>query len=222
MKKISTILGILLVCVLAFSSCHEDVENWDSAVLDYSGRYVFRILDETGENAYTDYDGSELQIYNTAANVTNELWIDDLRAAFPMKSKFVLEGSPASFKSIETDFDKLTDNQYVSGPKADPTAEGEETTVDDNYLKATILDGKITKGGYTTPAGNVTDAIRMTIRLYSGVMTYTSYTKPKDSWVNPNTPEYAWRLTGVEYVSDWDETYVIEGYRYTGFDEDQF
>ena len=84
MKKYSII--ILSLLSLALSSCFEEIDNWDSAVLDYSGRYVVKLLDTDG-NALTDFDGTEIHLYSTSANKADEMWIDDFQSLFPMKSK---------------------------------------------------------------------------------------------------------------------------------------
>lgn len=221
MKKISTILGILFLCLTTFTSCEQDPDNWDSEVLDYSGRYVVRLFDETGDVQYTDYDGSEIQIYNTAANKANEVWIDDFNALIPIKSKFFLNGTPAGFKSVEASYDDLTYSEYISGVSGAPAESGLTKRVESVY-KAILLDGKITPGSFTTKGGNITDGIFMKMQLYYGVTTFESYELPADSWADPNTPEFAWKQVGMERYPDDDEVVTIEGYRYTGFDEDEY
>lgn len=221
MKKISTIFGILLVCLATFTSCEQDPDNWDSAVIDYSGRYVVRLFDETGTTQYTDYDGSEIQIYNTAANRANEVWIDDHNALIPIKSKFFLSGTPAGFKSTDASYDGLTFSEYIGGVSGAPSKAGEVKQVESVY-KAALLEGKITPQSFTTKGGNVTDGIWMKMQLYYGVTTFESYELPAESWGDPNTPEFAWRQVSMERYSDDDEVIIIEGYRYTGFNEDEF
>lgn len=222
MKKISTTLGMLFALVLLFTSCQEDVESWNSETLDYSGRYIVRLLSEDMSETYVDY-GTEIQIYNTAANKPNEVWIDDFEALFPLKSKFFLSGSPSSFRSTESGFDKLTDNPYAFGmPDDAPEGDGEDLVEERYYLRAELLDGKITPKSFTTKGGNITSGIQFTIKLYSGTVSFRSYTLPESQWKNPTTPEYAWKMTGIHYDSSMDETYIVEGFLYTGFDEDEY
>ena len=76
--------------------------------------------------------------------------------------------------------------------------------------------------GYTTKVGNLTDAISFKIKIYSGTATFTSYILPESEWASPTTPEYAWKQESVQYDPELDETYLVEGYRYTGFDEDEY
>ena len=207
MKNLIVLISAFFSCAMFLSSCHEDVDNWDSATLDYSGRYVIKLLSEDGQEVYLDYDGTEIQIYNTAANVANEIWLDDMKALFPLKSKFFLEGTPAGFSSAQLAYEQLTDNLYsYELPGDTPEADGESVTEERYYLRAAIYDGKITKGGYTTKGGNLTDAISFKIKIYSGTATFTSYILPES----------------VQYDPELDETYLVEGYRYTGFDEDEY
>lgn len=235
MKRINILTGTFFLLILLLASCQKDVEVWDSATLDYSGRYVFRILNTDG-SVEQDYSGAEFQIYNTAANVANEVWFDDFENFFAFKSKLFLSGSTDAFTSTLTDYDKLPDNQYtfstVSGdyaygiglalPSTAPTATGQSTTEDRFYLRGCISEGKITKNGFTTKGGNQTDGIRFKITLYGGTMTFTSYELPESSWADPNTPEYAWRIVSVDYDSEYTEEYYIEGFRYTGYPEDLY
>ena len=224
MKKYSIIILSLLSLVL--SSCFEEIDNWDSAVLDYSGRYVVKLLDTDG-NILTDFDGTEIHLYSTSANKADEMWIDDFQSLFPMKSKIFFTGTTSDFKSVSTNYDDLPVNLYSQDfPKNAPTAEGQTYVTKDHddirYLKVALLEGKITKNGFTTKGGNVTDAIRLKVKLYSGSLTFTSYKKPEAEWANPTTPEYAWEFKEMEYIPEYDEEYIIEGYLYTGFDEDEF
>lgn len=69
---------------------------------------------------------------------------------------------------------------------------------------------------------NLTDAISFKIKIYSGTATFTSYILPESEWASPTTPEYAWKQESVQYDPELDETYLVEGYRYTGFDEDEY
>lgn len=223
MKNLIVLISAFFSCAMFLSSCHEDVDNWDSATLDYSGRYVIKLLSEDGQEVYLDYDGTEIQIYNTAANVANEIWLDDMKALFPLKSKFFLEGTPAGFSSAQLAYEQLTDNLYsYELPGDTPEADGESVTEERYYLRAAIYDRKITKGGYTTKGGNLTDAISFKIKIYSGTATFTSYILPESEWASPTTPEYAWKQESVQYDPELDETYLVEGYRYTGFDEDEY
>lgn len=148
MKNLIVLISAFFSCAMFLSSCHEDVDNWDSATLDYSGRYVIKLLSEDGQEVYLDYDGTEIQIYNTAANVANEIWLDDMKALFPLKSKFFLEGTPAGFSSAQLAYEQLTDNLYsYELPGDTPEADGESVTEERYYLRAAIYDGKSLKEG---------------------------------------------------------------------------
>lgn len=222
------ILSVLLLCmgVAALTSCQKDVEIWDSATLEYSGRYVVKFIDAQGES--TDYDGSEVYIYNTVNNVANELWIEDKGHHIPLKSKFTLNGSPESFVSTQKDFGQLTDNLLaITLPTAAekiaaPTKAGETATVSREAVRAYITEGKITRGTVTTKGGNIADGITLKLTLLGGKVTFKSVQKPKGEWANPNVPEFAWKFDSVAPDTTKDTTVTIEGYSYTGYPEDLY
>lgn len=223
MRKISAFLGIFFASALFLTSCQQDVEVWDSATLNYSGRYVIKLMNEDMSKLYHDYDGSEVMIYNTSSNVANEMWLEDMEHLFPLKSKFVFAGNVNSFKSKDTDFDKLTNNLFAIGlPSNVPTAEGQTLEQKRDYLRASVLEGKIIPNAVTTKGGNISDSLYVKIKLYSGSVVFSSKKKPEKEWQIPSIPEYLWVLSTVKYDASMDETIVIGGYRYTGYQEDNY
>lgn len=207
--------------MLGFTSCFEELDNWESETFEYSGRYIIKLMSEDMQDTYVD--GSEIQIYNTADNVQNIIWLDDHEDVFPLKSKFQLTGDATSFKSSSDDFETLDNNIYSTEdlPSPAPTAIGQNVTEDEKwYIKATLLEGKIIPGAATSVGGNVTDSLYIKIKLYSGTATYTSYEIPEALRADPKVPEFKWRFTSATHNPDMDEVYVIGGYRYTGMPED--
>lgn len=223
MRKISAFIGILFASVLCLTSCEQEVEVWDSETLDYSGRYVIKLMNEDMSKVIHDYDGSELMIYNTATNVPNEMWLEDMSQLIPLKSKFFFSGTPDSFKSTHTEFDKLTDNLLtISLPKTAPTAEGQTKEEERKHLRSFVIDGKITPQSVTTKGGNKADGILIKVKLYSGSATFKSLKKAEKEWANPTVPEYKWAPSAISHDATKDEVIVITGYRYTGFSEDGY
>jgi len=223
MNKISTFIGIILASSLLLSSCQQDIEVWDSETYGYDGRYVIKLMSEDMSTVTNEYDGSELQLYNTAANQPNELWMEDMQHIIPLKSKFTFIGGPNSFKSSETDFDKLTNNLLnITVPKNNPTAENQTKEELREDLRATILEGKIIEKAATTKGGNIADSLYLKVKLYGGTVTFKSKTKPKDQWQSSGIPEYIWEFISVKPDPSQVRTIVIGGYRYTGFEEDEF
>lgn len=221
MSKISAFIGIFFASALLFTSCEQEVEVWDSETLDYSGRYVIKLMSEDMSEVYSGYNGSELMIYNTSANVANEMWLEDMKQLIPLKSKFFFTGSPAAFQSVNTEFDKLTNNLLaISVPTAAPTVEGQTKEEERNYLRAAVMEGKIIPQVVTTKGGNTADSLFVKVKLYSGIAAFKSQKKPEKEWANPTVPEYKWILSSVSYDAAKDEVLVIGGYRYTGFPED--
>lgn len=212
----------LIIFSLCFYSCNEEVEIWDSNTLSYAGTYDIEILAEDGTTVEASIDeGEQLMLFNTAANIENEIWIQDLYHWFPLMSKFKFTGNSTSFESVSTNFDDLTNNQdAIESPDTDPTAAGEVLTEDRYYLRSYITEGKIGLNDAETTGGNISDSIRFKIVFLSGSATFTSYQTEEATWVSPGTPEFAWKLTSTTYDNTLDETYIVSGYRYTGFEED--
>lgn len=224
MKKINMHVGFVFALVLFLTSCQQDLKIWDSETLDYSGRYVVRLMNEDMSTLYHDYDGSEFRIYNTSENIANKVWMEDVSQLIPLKSKISLSGTPELFKSVDVNFDNLDNNQNAIGTDgvAAPTAEGQTVEVNRDYLRAAVLEGKIISQSVTTKGGNVADSIYIKVVLYSGKAVFKSHTKPEKDWKDPTQPEYAWSLSSLIHDASKDEIIVIGGYRYTGFIEDEY
>ena len=223
MKK--NIIYILLVfATFTFSSCDEDLEIWDSNTLDYSGTYFWELYNEDMSSLYVGYDHDvQLLIYNTADNNENEVWLEDTDHIFPLKSKFFFDGTAESFSSKSSDFADLTDNAAAiegASPGTKPTGLNEESIEDTDYIRSTIMEGKILKNAGTTISGNPVDSIYVKIKLYSGTVKYTSYSVPVEKRADPEVEEFDWVYDSATYDNTLDEIYVISGHRKTGFSED--
>ncbi|RZT96959.1 lipid-binding putative hydrolase [Ancylomarina subtilis] len=215
MKKL---LYILVVGLIGLTACNDDIEIWDSAVLDYSGTYVVDLTDVDG-NVHHDM----IEIYNTAANVENEVIIDDHNGTIELRSKFSLDGDFSNFKSKSIDFADLALNENAiadAKPETAPTGLDQTASPETWYIKAAITEGKILPKGMTTEAGNVADSIYMKVVLYSGTVNFKSASVPTEYRANPDVEEFEWVFVDVAHDATKDETVVISGNRYTGFPED--
>lgn len=72
MKKIVFLFSVISL-LFTFSSCQEGLDNWNSETYEYSGRFVFKLMSEDMSVTYVDYPDSEIQLYNTAENVVNNV-----------------------------------------------------------------------------------------------------------------------------------------------------
>lgn len=226
MKKL--LLSIFLVSALV--SCTEEPEIWDSATLEYAGNWQFQLFSADGQDLYVDY-GYALYTYNTAANIPNEIWIDDETALFPMKFKATLDGTSGEFLSVRGT------NIYgtpVNTPGETDTIE--TVTMGGDYSEFEVVEGHIIENASLMTSGVYSDSLYMKIKCYLIEVDYTSYIASIDStWdyfladstILTSTDStfakmdsvYGWESTGdtVEFV----EEYVISGYRYTGYSEDE-
>ena len=210
--------------VISFSSCQKELENWYSETASYDGRFIFKLMSEDMNETIVDYGGYEIQIYNTAENVPNVVWMDDHEDMFPLKNKFELTGNASSFKSATEDFTQLSNNIYSTDvlPTPAPTAAGQTVTKNKGYIRTAVLEGKIIPGAAKSIGGNASDSLYIKIKLYSGTATYTSYEVAKELRADPKVPEFKWKFSSATRDPELDEVYVIGGYRYTGMPEDQF
>ncbi|MBN2598298.1 MAG: hypothetical protein JXR82_16085 [Marinifilaceae bacterium] len=223
MKKIlASLLGAGLL--FSMSSCNDDIEIWDSAVLDYSGSYVVQVQEEDG-TVLSDYkDDNKIDIYNTSDDVPNEFWITDYGKYLEITSKFFLTGDASNFASKSLEFDDLPLNISVViedfTPK--PTVAGETVTKNIWGAKTALVEGKILPKAMTTIGGNVADSIYMKIKFMYGDVTFKSVEVPVEYRADPEVAEFKWKIESSAYdAASGDETYVYSGYRYTGFPEDQ-
>jgi hypothetical protein len=208
------------------------LDNWFTETFDYAGRFTTGIEciqyppypPIEGEVYYDIHDavaeGIEFQIYNSAANVADEIWIKDIVEFFPFRAKFKITGTPAAFKSAADG-----ENQHeelIELPNNPPTADNQTDIVWWGYRHVSLDDAKIIKDGATTIGGNITDSISFTVTLKSGTVEVKSVKTDEETWVDPATPEYVWEVQRNTYQHDpsADEIWRMFGYRYSGFPED--
>lgn len=218
MNKIKIILLSLFVG-FALAGCEQEgPEVWDSATLEYSGRWIVGVYEGTTEIM----SGEEIQIYNTAANLPNEVWIDWFNV---LKGKCKLNGNAAAFSTASDATNIAPFESAVLKKVKDtiPNAAGQVLPYILAYNQFTVSDGKIVLGGATTPGKNTADAISFKITLKSFTFNYVSVKTDPATWADPTKPEYGWEMdnNSLTYDSSSDEAYDIRGFRYTGFDEDE-
>jgi len=259
MKKLIYLLSVSSM-VFMFSSCFEKIDNWYSETSKYDGRYVVGIACEEDEDEVYSIDikyGYELMIYNSAANVADEIIIDtyvgDIIEEYMdgdferydvytddgahIRGKFKISGSPAEFNGVAESENLYlllpitTANNYFSfnaqgrlanPPTSKPTSAGLEINGIQFYTRMSLETGKITPLGKTTIGGNKSDGIFVKLILSHDLLVYESYEIPQADWGDPTKPEYKWRVQegSRENADGWEETWVFDGYRYTGYPED--
>lgn len=236
MKKLISILGVSLVVVF-FTSCFEEVDNWYTNTSQYDGRFtVAMTCDEYSDDNTTITDGEELLIYNSAANVENEIIIDASIAGIHVRGKFQVTGDPQAFKgqnessNLSYKSELLTSNGYYiyyNGSLYDPAQNlpeeaGEEIDGIQSYARVSMEEGKITPLSKTTIGGNKSDGVYVNVTLYTDAFIFEGYETPQDTWANPKEPEFAWRIKvgSRENFDGAEEHWTLDGYRYTGYPED--
>lgn len=142
MKNIIKTVLLLFTIGVFVVSCDEggDPDPGGTEIEKVAGEWVVNI---TRDGA--DFSHGHISTYNTAANTTSEMWLDDLESGWGLKSKVNLNLETLSFSG--TDLPEL----YYD-------------------VTVTVTDGKIIKNGATAPSGTVTDAISFTA-VFSDVPT---------------------------------------------------
>jgi hypothetical protein len=238
MKKIMYLLSISISVM--FTSCFEKTDNWYTETSLLDGRYVVATAcDEYDSDNTAIEDGVEIMIYNTAANVSDEIWIDTRIANEPVKAKFKFTGDASYFTDSLDIAENISsgtfyiDTDYGLAPfTADyaeyfrvPTAAGELNDGIQLYTRVTLKEGKIIPKGATTIGGNVSDSIYLKAVMHSDYVEFISYEIPEDDWEIEDVPEFGWQLKAGSNTpaddDDWDETWTLSGYRYTGYPEDK-
>ncbi|MDR1343662.1 MAG: hypothetical protein LBK18_10490 [Prevotellaceae bacterium] len=237
MKKTALYPSIAACIALALTSCESELDSWNSETFEYAGRFVVAATcQENPALSKIIEKGNEIYLYNTAANIPNEIWLEDVSNVFPLKGKFSLTGNAGNFSAGSTventnsiaaiynaDYGEYF--QFVASNKSDfPVASAAGQLCDGKlpYVRITLEEGKILPNSATSIGGNVTDSIYLKITLHTDYVQLESYELDVEEREDPDTPEYAWRIKSGSSVAkaEWDEHWIISGYRYTGYPED--
>ncbi|MDR3267258.1 MAG: hypothetical protein LBT24_06795 [Tannerella sp.] len=238
MKK-NLIYSIILCLGLSLISCQNEEDNWYSETFDYSGRFVIGVYAEDGTTELVPVDTkNELQIYNSSANTADEIWIDVVKGwtACPLKGKFNITGSSETFSAIRTENIKSS-NMYIETAEyglipfkdiflavfPEITAAGQKNAGVQEYTYVTLTEGKISPQSATSPGGNTVDGIYLKITLYNDNIQFVSAETDPETWFDSDVPEYEWTYesSSNSFNQALTTTFVIKGYRYTGYPEDR-
>lgn len=160
MKKY--IFFLFAVLAFALTACDNETEPGGTAVEKMAGDWMVSATDANG----TQSGYFMVYTYNTAANVTTEMFIEaGGEAPFVYKAKMAVEYDARTFTMAD-----FSDNMLASE--------------EDAPAKIKVTNGKVEEGAATTPSGMPADKISFTLELKDGTV------------------------------------YTIEGFRRTGFQED--
>jgi hypothetical protein len=148
MSKI--LFGILIVGVISWASCTKGVPNYASAqtgqtatVKMANGWWVNISLPGLGNLTPTP---TFFATYNTAANTTDSMWIDDLGNGYGFKNTVAINYTALTF-SVANSL-----NYYIDG-------NGDTATL------VTVLNGKILPKAGHSRAGNIADSIYFQVKF---------------------------------------------------------
>ena len=214
---------LTVATIVALVSCESRPELYNSATLDYAGRFVmteFTIARGDyglpGDGDTTLVIDDELAIYNTTADVANEIWVkcDGL----DVYAKQTISGSPESFTSQWG----VNMKGIVAADDLPLTlAAGRDTIIDsvDDAAMRIVL-ASIVKNGTTSPGGNTVDALNAKVEFCQAKVFYKSLLRDKSVWADSTIAEYGWKFSHIEAYDGTAYSFVINGYRYTGLPED--
>lgn len=150
-KRYIVNLFMLMLLITAFTSCDEggDPDPGGTNIEAVAGDWVVGI----SRNGVPQASNIHISTYNTAANLSTEMWLDDNNLYYGLKAKVNLNLAAKTFSA--TDSDEL----YYG-------------------VTVTVSDGIITKDGATPPSNTVTDAISFSVIFSddpSGVWEFSGY-----------------------------------------------
>ena len=162
MKKVLYFAALLLTMTLATSCSKEEIGG--TATENLAGDWYVTVdaVDENGDLVYSDDElfgmgRIHVATYNSAANNSNELIVDDLGSFWMFKVKTVCEQNSLSFSTT------TTENNNLSG--------------DD--INATITDGKILpkagKQNNGSPADSIVFYVKFSDDAYPAAYGYAKY-----------------------------------------------
>ena len=239
MKKLLYVLSISSMMLL-LTSCFEKIDNWYTNTAGYDGRYTVALsCEEYDDDNTVIEDGEELMIFNSAANIANEIIIDTHIAGIAVKGKYKVNGDPSNFVGAGNSLnlyytypDEITNDNhyrfiyegddYAPSQFGSPDELGEEYEAIQYYASIVLESGKIVPKGATTIGGNKSDGVKVELVIYTDELVIESYETPQETWANPSEPELGWRVkAGSRRISEeMTEHWTLEGYRYTGYPED--
>ncbi|GHU94204.1 hypothetical protein FACS1894156_2130 [Bacteroidia bacterium] len=232
MKKLLYIS--IAACAVLFASCEpQDPDMWKSETFGYAGRFIIGgICEEYDDDNFTTHDGVEVQIYNTTANTSDEIWIEgnlvQWGELFHIKGKFKITGTPDNFTSTDAVIvnaayagQQLIDpgvpfgDAGYAGYVPKPTEAGQTTWGLQWYARMTLVEGGIFPKAATTNGGNTADSIYLKFAMHYDPIEFVS------------TPDLTWKFDPTSVIDptsvpdDADaEHWILTGYRHTGFEED--
>lgn len=219
------IIALAIAAAAALVACKSDPYIYNSATLDYAGRFVVYDLSLDGKDYSSSLEGEELRIYNSAADVATEIWLDDADQYFPFKAKLSISGSPSSFASTAPGVNTIAINENMPGTVL---GAGVLDTVlakhgkSNSPVEVAIASAQIIKDGAQSIGGNTADALNIELKLTYGYIVYESVVKARNLWADSTVAEYGWEYRSVIPVSSTVKNYSIKAYRYTGMPEDKW
>ena len=138
------ITAIFFACIIFLTSCEKDVDAGGTAVMKMAGDWWVTVdVIWEGENIGDAYGLEHIQMftYNTAANKSTEMWLEDDHNFWAFKIKVDVQYEERTFSTAG-----FVDNREYES-------------------KVKIFDGKILAGAAKTPSGMPADSIYFKVKF---------------------------------------------------------
>ncbi len=212
MKKINFLLLIISLIVLNSCDLTTDPDVGGTNVQEMSGEWFLQLKDSATKDVYVDYSLNTTS--NDASNSSDKFWLIDHGSFWGFQSKM-----NANVQNFTFDANNSANILYTNPPAvgARPiVALGTIKKVQSSSpYKMIVSNGKISKGTFVAPSKTNTDFLSC---LATGIYKKFTYVAESYSIVNGDT-SMVWKIT--EEADEVDGPYLIEGYRRTGFLEDE-
>lgn len=131
----------MLIGLACFSSCKKDEDQGGTATKTMAGEWFLHYSVDGGKTYTSKY--YHFSTYNTAANTSSTMWLDDLKTFWQMKGKVSIDLANKTFSATDvanTYYDSsftITDGKIMDNVAK---ASGSKTLTDSIYFKATFSD----------------------------------------------------------------------------------
>lgn len=202
----------LIVVLLASCDMKDEYEQINSNAVEYAGDWYYKVSSGDQSTELKAYDSGRMTTFNTAADVENEIWIDDKNGFLSMKFKCVFEGDMASFVAPSSENIRYSD--AVRMPDA-PKGLGMSDTYKQDYSEFEVVKGMILLNAASSKTGKSVDSLYLHLKGMREMFTFNSIVDGIDTtWGVLNTDSIlAWEVDTTVHVlaegsTHWNEEWT--------------
>jgi hypothetical protein len=207
--KMKMKIAYIGLVVVFFNACDikKEYDSINSKTVNFAGDWYYQELSANTGVVNIDYQKYRLITYNTSANKSNEIWIDDQNRKINMKFKAVINGQLDSFAA------DYSPNVYYDTTVFYPEQSKVVGAIDSAlqlYEGFELLSGKIIKNAAYSKTGMLVDSIFLHISAHLNRFIFINVDYGIDT---------AWQYQSSVNLL---EEFIISGHRFTGFQDDDY